>query len=176
MDPGERFGDYVILRKLASGGMAQVYLARKGGMEGFTRPLAMKVILPQHAANKEFIKMFLDEARLAVCLTHAHIAQILDLGEVEGHYFIAMEFAHGEDLQQISKRTRKSGRLLPLPYAAKIVSQVAEGLYYAHTKVDNRGQPLNIVHRDISPHNIILTYDGIAKLIDFGIAKATVTY
>ncbi len=176
MDSGSRFGDYVILKQLASGGMAQVYLARKTGQLGFTRPVAMKVILPQFSANKEFVKMFLDEARLAVCLNHNHIAQILDLGEVEGQYFIAMEFAHGMDLQQISKKTRKLGRLLPLPYAAKIVSQVAEGLYYAHTKVDDRGQALNIVHRDVSPHNILLTFEGQAKLIDFGIAKATVTF
>lgn len=176
MDSGSRFGDYVILKQLASGGMAQVYLARKTGQLGFTRPVAMKVILPQFSANKEFVRMFLDEARLAVCLNHNHIAQILDLGEVEGQYFIAMEFAHGMDLQQISKKTRKLGRLLPLPYAAKIVSQVAEGLYYAHTKVDDRGQALNIVHRDVSPHNILLTFEGQAKLIDFGIAKATVTF
>ncbi|NMB75594.1 MAG: protein kinase [Myxococcales bacterium] len=176
MDSGSRFGDYVILKQLASGGMAQVYLARKTGQLGFTRPVAMKVILPQFSANKEFVKMFLDEARLAVCLNHNHIAQILDLGEVEGQYFIAMEFAHGMDLQQISKKTRKLGRLLPLPYAAKIISQVAEGLYYAHTKVDDRGQALNIVHRDVSPHNILLTFEGQAKLIDFGIAKATVTF
>lgn len=176
MNPGDRFGDYVILKQLASGGMAQVYLARKTGQLGFSRPVAMKVILPQFSANKEFVKMFLDEARLAVCLNHNHIAQILDLGEVGGQYFIAMEFAHGMDLQQISRKTRKLGRLLPLPYAAKIVSQVAEGLYYAHTKVDDRGQALNIVHRDVSPHNILLTFEGQAKLIDFGIAKATVTF
>ncbi len=176
MDSGDRFGEYVIIQRLASGGMAQVYLARKSGVGGFTKPLAMKVILPQYAANREFIEMFLDEARLCVYLNHAHIAQVIDLGEVDGQYFIAMEFAHGKDLQQISRKTRKSGRLLPLPYAAKIISQVAEGLYYAHTKSDNTGQPLGIVHRDISPHNIILTFDGLSKLIDFGIAKATVTY
>ncbi len=156
--------------------MAEVYLARKKGLQGFTKPVAMKVILPQHAENKNFIDMFLNEARLCVYLNHSHIAQVMDLGEVNGQYFIAMEFAHGMDLQQISKKTRKSGRLLPLPYAAKIISQTAEALYYAHTKVDPYGKPLGIVHRDISPHNIILTFDGEPKLIDFGIAKATVTY
>ncbi len=156
--------------------MAEVYLARKKGMQGFTKPVAMKVILPQHASNKNFIKMFLDEARLCVYLNHSNIAQVMDLGEINGQYFIAMEFAHGMDLQQISRKTRKSGRLLPLPYAAKIISQIAEGLYYAHTKVDDNGKPMGIVHRDISPHNIILTFDGQPKLIDFGIAKATVTY
>lgn len=176
MEAGDRFGEYVIIQRLAAGGMAEVYLARRSGVGGFTKPLAMKVILPQHAQNKDFIKMFLDEARLCVHLQHANIAEVIDLGEVEGQYFIAMEFAHGMDLQQISRKTRKSGRLLPLPYAAKIISQVAEGLYYAHTKSDKQGQPLGIVHRDISPHNVILTFDGQAKLIDFGIAKATVTY
>jgi len=174
VEAGDRFGEYVIIKPLAAGGMARVYLARKKGMAGFTRPVAMKVILPQHSAHKDFIEMFLDEARLVVCLNHANIAQVIELGEVNGQYFIAMEFAHGQDLQQISKKTRKFGRLLPLPYAAKIVSQVAEGLYYAHAKTDAQGQPLGIVHRDISPQNIILTFDGVAKLIDFGIAKAKV--
>jgi serine/threonine protein kinase len=176
LEAGDRFGDYRILKRLASGGMAEVYLARKSGIKGFTKPLAVKVILPSLAANKDFIEMFLNEARLAVSLNHAHIAQILNLGEWQGQYFIAMEFAHGADLQQISSRTRKAGRLLPLPYAAKIVSQIAEGLYYAHTKTDRVGTPLEIVHRDVSPHNIILTFDGIAKLIDFGVAKARITF
>jgi serine/threonine protein kinase len=174
LEAGDRFGEYTIIKPLAAGGMARVYLARKAGMAGFTRPVAMKVILPQYSSHKDFIEMFTDEARLVVCLNHSSIAQVIELGEVRGQYFIAMEFAHGQDLQQISRKTRKSGRLLPLPYAAKIVSQVAEGLYYAHTKADERGRPLGIVHRDISPHNVILTFDGIAKLIDFGIAKAKV--
>ena len=176
MEAGDRFGDYVILKRLAAGGMAEVYLARKSGLRGFTKPVAMKVILPHLSSNERFIKMFLAEARLAVHLEHAHIAQTLDLGEVNGQYFIAMEFAHGVDLQRISSQTRKSGRLLPLPYAAKIVSQIAEGLFYAHTKCDAAGQPLGIIHRDISPHNILLTFDGLAKLIDFGVAKAKVTF
>jgi len=176
LEAGDRFGDYVILKRLAAGGMAEVYLARKGGLGGFTRPVAVKVILPHLSSNERFVRMFLDEARLAVFLDHAHIAQTIDLGEVDGQYFIAMEFAHGEDLQSISVTTRKSGRLLPLPYAAKILSQIAEGLYYAHTKTDKSGRPLGIVHRDISPHNIILTFDGLAKLIDFGVAKARVTF
>jgi eukaryotic-like serine/threonine-protein kinase len=177
LEAGDRFGEYVILKRLAAGGMAEVYLARKkSGLGGFTKPVAMKVILPHLSSNERFVKMFLDEARLAVFLDHAHIAQTLDLGEVDGQYFIAMEFAHGEDLQRISVTTRKSGRLLPLPYAAKILSQIAEGLYYAHTKTDKSGRPLGIVHRDISPHNIILTFDGLAKLIDFGVAKARVTF
>ncbi|MBN2495945.1 MAG: protein kinase [Deltaproteobacteria bacterium] len=176
MESGDRFGDYVIIKRLAAGGMAVVYLARKAGVGGFTKPVAMKVILPQFASNRDFIEMFLNEARLVVCLNHSNIAQILDLGEVNGQYFISMEFAHGADLQQISRKTRKSGKLLPLPYAAKIVSQAAEGLYYAHTKVDDNGHPLGIVHRDISPHNILLTFDGMAKVIDFGIAKAKVTH
>jgi serine/threonine protein kinase len=176
LEAGDRFGEYVILKRLAAGGMAEVYLARKSGLGGFTKPIAVKVILAHLSSNQRFIEMFLDEARLAVHLNHPYIAQTLDLGEVDGKYYIAMEFAHGEDLQRISVTTRKSGRLLPLPYAAKIVSQIAEGLYFAHSKSDNRGQPLGIVHRDISPHNIILTFDGLSKLIDFGVAKARVTF
>jgi len=156
--------------------MAEVYLARMSGVAGFTKPVALKLILPHLAADSMFIKMFLDEARLAVSLSHDHIAQILDLGEKEGRYYIAMEFAHGRDLQQITSKTRKTGRLLPLPYAAKIISQIAEGLYYAHTKSNTLGQSLGIVHRDVSPHNVILTFDGTAKLIDFGVAKARISF
>ena len=176
MNAGDRFGDYVIVKHLSTGGMAEVYLARMSGVGGFTKPVALKLILPHLAADSMFIKMFLDEARLAVALSHDHIAQILDLGEKEGRYYIAMEFAHGRDLQQISNKTRKTGRLLPLPYAAKIISQIAEGLYYAHTKTNPQGQSLGIVHRDVSPHNVILTFDGTAKLIDFGVAKARISY
>jgi serine/threonine protein kinase len=176
VEAGDRFGDYVIIKHLSTGGMAEVYLARMSGVGGFTKPVALKLILPHLAADSMFIKMFLDEARLAVALSHDHIAQILDLGEREGRYYIAMEFANGQDLQQITSRTRKSGRLLPLPYAAKIISQIAEGLFYAHTKTDNSGLSLGIVHRDVSPHNVILTFDGTAKLIDFGVAKARITY
>ncbi|RME25244.1 MAG: PEGA domain-containing protein [Deltaproteobacteria bacterium] len=176
LGPGDRFGEYVILKRLAAGGMAEVYLARKGGLGGFTKPVAIKIILPHLSSNPKFVKMFLAEARLVVYLEHSNIAQVLDLGEVDGQYFITMEFAHGADLQRISSRTKKSGRLLPLPYAAKIVSQIAEGLHYAHTKTDEKGKPLGIIHRDISPHNIILTFDGIAKLIDFGVAKAKVDF
>lgn len=175
MDQTGRIGNYVIIQRLASGGMAEVYLARKTGAGGFTKPVAIKVILPQYAENRDFIRLFLNEARLASALEHSHICQILDLGEADGRFFIAMEFAHGKDLQQISRMAQKNGRLIPLPYAAKIVSQIAEGLYYAHTKTDELGRPLNVIHRDISPNNIILTYDGISKLIDFGIAKATMT-
>ncbi|MFC1655155.1 serine/threonine protein kinase, partial [Myxococcota bacterium] len=176
MDAGDKFGDFVIVKHLSTGGMAEVYLARMSGVGGFTKPVALKLILPHLAADNMFIKMFLDEARLAVSLSHDHIAQILDLGELEDRYYIAMEFAHGRDLQQITNRTRKSGRLLPLPYAAKIISQIAEGLYYAHTKTSDQGESLGIVHRDVSPHNVILTFDGTAKLIDFGVAKARMTF
>jgi serine/threonine protein kinase len=176
LDAGDKFGDYVIIKHLSTGGMAEVYLARVSGVRGFTKPVALKVILPHLAADSVFIKMFLNEARLVVNLSHDHIAQILDLGECEDRYYIAMEFAHGRDLQQITSRTRRSDRLLPLPYAAKLVSQIAEGLYYAHTKTDNSGQSLGIVHRDVSPHNVIVTFDGTAKLIDFGVAKARISY
>jgi serine/threonine protein kinase len=176
VDVGDRFGDYVVVKHLSTGGMAEVYLARMSGVGGFTKPVALKLILPHLAADSMFIKMFLDEARLAVSLSHDHIAQILDLGEREGRYYIAMEFAHGRDLQQITNKTRKTGRLLPLPYAAKIISQIAEGLYYAHTKTNTMGQSLGIVHRDVSPHNVILTFDGTAKLIDFGVAKARISF
>jgi len=172
LNAGDRFGDFLILRHISTGGMAEVYLARKTGYGGFIKHVALKIILPFWNRDKRFIQMFQEEARLAVCLEHPHITQVIDLGEVGGRSFIAMEFAHGKDLSQISRKIHHSGRLIGLQYPVKIVSQVAEGLHTVHTKRDDQGNPLRIVHSDISPQNIMVTFHGVTKLIDFGIAKS----
>jgi len=168
----ERFGKYILLRKIATGGMAEIFLARQTGVEGFEKLVVIKRILPHLSENEEFINMFLDEARIAAQLNHPHIVQIFDLGKVEGSYFITMEYVHGDDLSQIVKQGQKVGRPLPMDHTVKIIAMTCEGLHYAHTKSDIMGRALHIVHRDISPQNILVTYEGSAKLVDFGIAKA----
>jgi serine/threonine-protein kinase len=153
--------------------MAELYLARALGIEGFEKLCVIKQILPQLNENREFIEMFLDEARLAATLHHSNIVQVYDIGAVEGRYFFSMEFLHGEDVRQILKATRGCGRELPLEHVLAIVVGACAGLNYAHDKTDSYGQPLGIVHRDVSPANVFVTYEGGVKLVDFGIAKAS---
>ena len=169
---GQQFGKFQLLKKIATGGMAEIHLAKQRGMEGFEKLVVIKMILPHLANNQEFVQMFLDEARIAARLNHPNIVQIFDLGRAGGTYFIAMEYIQGENLRTIAKTARKAGKPLPLGHIVKIMSQACEGLYYAHTKQDTSGKPLNIVHRDISPQNILVSFDGVTKLVDFGIAKA----
>jgi serine/threonine-protein kinase len=169
---GQQFGKFQLLKKIATGGMAEIHLAKQRGMEGFEKLVVIKMILPHLANNQEFVQMFLDEARIAARLNHPNIVQIFDLGRAGGTYFIAMEYIQGENLRTIAKAARKAGKPLPLGHIVKIMSQACEGLYYAHTKQDTSGKPLNIVHRDISPQNILVSFDGVTKLVDFGIAKA----
>ncbi|NMB76841.1 MAG: PEGA domain-containing protein [Myxococcales bacterium] len=169
---GQQFGKFQLLKKIATGGMAEIHLAKQRGMEGFEKLVVIKMILPHLANNQEFVQMFLDEARIAARLNHPNIVQIFDLGRAGGTYFIAMEYIQGENLRTIAKTARKAGKPLPLSHIVKIMSQACEGLYYAHTKQDTSGKPLNIVHRDISPQNILVSFDGVTKLVDFGIAKA----
>jgi eukaryotic-like serine/threonine-protein kinase len=152
--------------------MAEVFKAKAFGVEGFERLLAVKRILPNIAEDEEFIAMFIDEAKIAVQLQHANIAQIFDLGKVEDSFFIALEFVNGKDLRAIFDRSRQKGELMPLSQASYVVMQVCEGLDYAHNKRDGQGRELNLVHRDISPQNVLIGYEGEIKLIDFGIAKA----
>lgn len=166
------FGKYLLLERINVGGMAEVFKAKAFGVEGFERLVAVKRILPSIAEDQEFITMFIDEAKIAVQLTHANVAQIFDLGKVGDSYFIAMEYVHGKDLRAIFDRTRKRGEALPVPMACYNVMKVCEGLDYAHNKKDAAGRDLNLVHRDVSPQNILISYDGEIKLIDFGIAKA----
>ncbi len=166
------FGKYVLLERINVGGMAEVFKAKAFGVEGFERLVAVKRILPSIAEDQEFNTMFIDEAKIAVQLTHANIAQIFDLGKVGDSYFIAMEFVHGKDLRAIFDRARKRGEAVPVPMACYTAMKVCEGLDYAHNKKDAAGRELNLVHRDVSPQNILISYDGESKIIDFGIAKA----
>ncbi len=168
----ERIGRFQLLKKIASGGMAEIYIARQYGVEGFEKLVVIKKLLPELTKNSQFMQMFVNEAKLAARLNHPNIVQIYDLGFTEGSYFIAMEFIQGEDLVSLVKTCRKRGAALPMHYSIRIVSQVCEGLHFAHTKADVLGNPLKIVHCDISPHNIVISFEGAVKVIDFGVAKA----
>ena len=166
------YGKYHLLERIAVGGMAEVFLAKAFGVAGFERLLVIKRILPHMAEDREFIDMFVDEARIASTLNHSGIAQILELGQEDGAYFIAMEFIHGRDLGRLQERLRKNNRVMPIPIAVLVVSRLCEALEYAHRKTDSAGNSLRIIHRDVSPGNVLISYDGDVKLIDFGIAKA----
>jgi len=167
------FGKYYLLEKIATGGMAEVFKAKAFGVEGFERLLAVKRILAAIAEDTEFISMFIDEAKIAGRLNHANIVQIFDLGKSDGSYFIAMEYISGQDARAIFERYRRDKDKLGVDLACYTAMKVCEGLDYAHNKADSLGNPLNIVHRDISPQNILVSYEGEVKLCDFGIAKAT---
>lgn len=166
------FGKYFLLERVNVGGMAEVFKAKTFGVEGFERLLAVKRILPNIAEDSEFIEMFVDEAKIAVELHHANIAQIYDLGRVDGSHYIALEYIHGKDLRAIFDRARKLGEAISIPMACYIVMKICEGIDYAHNKRDPQGREMNLVHRDISPQNILVSYEGEVKIIDFGIAKA----
>jgi serine/threonine protein kinase len=162
-----------MLKHLASGGMADVVLGRSDGIEGFERHVVLKRIRPELARDQRFIRMFLDEARVAATLHHQHIVQVHDIGEAAGEYFIAMEYVHGEDVRKILSAASKQRTHVPLGHAIAIVSAAAAGLHYAHERRGNDMQPLFIVHRDVSPSNILVGYDGSIKVVDFGIATAS---
>jgi len=162
-----------MLKHLASGGMADVVLGRSDGIEGFERHVVLKRIRPELARDQRFIRMFLDEARVAATLHHQHIVQVHDIGEAAGEYFIAMEYVHGEDVRKILSAASKQRTHVPLGHAVAIVSAAAAGLHYAHERRGTDMQPLNIVHRDVSPSNILVGYDGSIKVVDFGIATAS---
>ncbi len=168
----KQFGRFFLLEKLAVGGMAEIYKAKTYGAEGFEKLLAIKRILPHCSADKEFITMLIDEAKLSVLLSHANIVQVYDLGKVGEDYFISMEYINGVNLRDILYRCREQERLLPPELAVFICSEVCKGLDYAHRKTDHNGKPLGIVHRDISPQNILISFEGEVKIVDFGIAKA----
>ncbi len=166
------FGKYYLLERINVGGMAEVFRAKAYGVEGFERLVAVKRILPNIAEDKEFIRMFIDEAKLAVQLNHANIAQIFDLGMVEASYYIALEHIHGRDLRAIFDRCRAHNDPMPIAQACFVVMKACEGLDYAHNKRDQAGREIGLVHRDVSPQNVLVSFEGEVKLIDFGIAKA----
>jgi serine/threonine protein kinase len=166
------FGKYFLLERINVGGMAEVFRAKAFGVEGFERLVAVKRILPNIAEDKEFIRMFIEEAKLSVQLNHANIAQIFDLGVVDNAYYIALEHVHGRDLRGIFDRCRQAGEAMPIAQACFLVMKACEGLDYAHNKRDQSGKELSLVHRDVSPQNVLVSFEGEVKIIDFGIAKA----
>ena len=165
--------DYTLVARLGQGGMAEIYLAVHHGLSGFRKLVVIKRLLPHMAHDPEVVQMFLDEARLAARLTHPNVVQTTKVGAAEGHYYLAMEFLDGQPLNRILRRQAELGRRMPPALAARIISDALEGLHYAHGAKDFDGSPLRIVHRDVSPHNLMVGYDGIVKILDFGIAKAT---
>ena len=167
----QSFGKYTLVRKLATGGMAELFVAKSQGAEGFEREIAIKRILPSFSEDEAFVKMFIDEASLTSKLQHPNIVQIFDFDVIDRQYYIAMEFIEGEDLQGIMKDGTAAQRPLSVAQCVWITIELAKGLHYAHTK-EHKGRPLNIIHRDISPHNAMVSYGGEVKLMDFGIAKA----
>ncbi|HLO65981.1 MAG TPA: protein kinase, partial [Holophaga sp.] len=168
----EEFGNYYLLEKVAVGGMAELFKARQRGVHDFEKIVAIKRILPHLSDNDEFVRMFIDEAKLAAQLTHPNIAQIFDLGKAMGFYYIAMEFVDGRDLRSLLRKVRDYRLPVPEPIAAAITMKVASALDYAHRKRGINDKDLKLVHRDISPQNILISYEGAVKLVDFGIAKA----
>jgi eukaryotic-like serine/threonine-protein kinase len=166
------FGQYRLIDRLAVGGMAELFLAQQSGPDGFEKPVVIKRIRPHLSRQSAFVRMFLNEARLAAQLNHPNIVQIHDLGKVGDSYYIGMEYLFGRDMRRVVPKAESLGIPFPMVYALKIASSVCEGLYYAHQKVDLYGSPLNIVHRDVTPENIFVCFDGTVKVLDFGIAKA----
>lgn len=167
-----RLGKYLLLDKIALGGMAELYRAKITGVQGFEKLIAVKKILPHLADEQDLVTSLIDEAKLAALLNHQNIVQIYDFGSIEGSYFIAMEYLFGKDLRTLTNKSRKKNRPLGIEYALYITSRICAGLDYAHKLKDFQGKPLNIIHRDISPQNILITYEGDVKIVDFGIAKA----
>ena len=170
---GKRLGKFDILALLALGGTAEIYLARIGGAAGFEKYVVVKCLHDHLADDAEFVKMFLDEARLAAHLDHSNIVQTMELGEHDGRYYMVMEFLAGLSLAMIVRRAaeRMPTARIPVPLVLNILAQSCAGLHYAHEKAMN-GKALNIVHRDISPQNLVISFEGVVKLVDFGIAKA----
>lgn len=169
----KRFGKYTLLRKLATGGMAELFLALQKSVAGFEKLIVIKRILPAMNSDRAFIDMLLHEARIAATLSHPNIVQIFDVGQVDGTYFIAMEHVHGEDIRSIVRQMKKKGYpTFPREHALGIVMGMCAGLAYAHERSDLDGSQLNIVHRDISPQNVVVTFSGDVKIVDFGIAKS----
>lgn len=164
---------YQVVERIAAGGMAEVYRGESAGIEGFRKKVAIKRVLPKLSQNREFIHMFLDEARLCAYLSHSKCVQVFDIGQAAGAHFIVMEFVDGADLQGVLEHLQRNQQTMPVEVACLIAMHVCEGLAYAHDACDHLGQPLGIVHRDISPHNVLMTRHGEVKLVDFGLAKAS---
>ncbi|MBL8919656.1 MAG: serine/threonine protein kinase [Myxococcaceae bacterium] len=168
-----QFGKYELIERIAAGGMAEIFRARFSPAPGVVKPVVIKKILPHYAANRAFIAMFTNEARIVMGLSHGNIAQVFDFGDVDGDWYLAMELVDGQPLSKVVKRMRAMGLLtMPAELAAYVTAEMLKGLHYAHTRLDEQGRPLHIVHRDVSPQNVLVSYEGQIKLVDFGIARA----
>ncbi|RKI05414.1 serine/threonine-protein kinase [Corallococcus sp. AB038B] len=167
------FGRYELVHLLGQGGMGEVYLAKLSGAAGFEKPCIVKTILPGLVKDRQFLDRFHHEAKVLVHLVHSSIAQVYDMGEADGTYYMALEYVAGVDLGYLLEQARVQGRAVPAPVALYIGQRMAEGLGYAHRKTGTDGEPLGIVHRDVSPHNVMVSYEGEVKVIDFGLAKST---
>jgi serine/threonine-protein kinase len=166
------FGRFELLMEVSHGGMATLYLARLRGPEQFEKLLAIKKIHDHLAQEPEFIAMFLDEARIAARIQHPNISTIFDLGKIKDSYFIAMEYVHGQNLRELLREAVRRKETIPWQYAVRVIAEAATGLHAAHELTDVDGTPLNVVHRDVSPQNILVSYEGHVKVVDFGIAYA----
>jgi serine/threonine-protein kinase len=169
---GDTFGAYRIIARLKAGGMARLYLARRDGVAGFRRLIALKVIHAHLAREPEFVRMFIDEATLSSKIHDPNVVHVEDLGEIDGTLYLAMEYVHGVALANLLRAASVAQRLLSPGFVAHIGAQIASGLHAAHETTDDAGQPLHIVHRDVSPQNVLLAFKGHVKVIDFGVAKA----
>ncbi len=167
----QRFGDYHLVERIAVGGMAEVWRARAYGLAGFEKTLVIKRILDKLARDEEFVRLFIDEARIAVLLQHSNIVQVFDLGQAEGTLYMAMEYVHGLDLSRLVAKVKEQGAF-PIPLALFIVGEVLKALRFAHERAGEDGVPLNLVHCDISPHNVLISHAGEVKITDFGISRA----
>jgi serine/threonine-protein kinase len=171
---GRHLGRYEVMALLGTGGMAQVYLARLNGLRGFEKLLALKVMRRLLASDPQYVEMFFHEARIVARLQHPNVVQVLELGQVQGHYYMAMEYLRGVPLGTIEERVEQ-GLIEPLPprVVCALIMQASEGLHFAHEATDREGRPLSLVHLDVSPQNLLLTTAGVLKLIDFGIARSS---
>jgi serine/threonine protein kinase len=172
---GTMFGKYLLLKKLESGGMGEIFLAKSKGAGGFEKLVVIKRILTQHVDSQEYLDMFLSEARLAAKFSHSNIVQVNDMGEQDGAFYHAMEYIHGKMLRDLIDRAKQLGATIPPALVIEIISGVCAGLSYAHNLHDMSGQPYNIIHRDINPHNVMISFSGDIKIIDFGIAKSEIS-
>ncbi|APR79902.1 Serine/threonine protein kinase PrkC, regulator of stationary phase [Minicystis rosea] len=164
---------YRVIKRLASGGMAEVFVAESAGIEGFRKQVAIKRVLPQLSKKEQFIAMFLDEARLSAHLSHSNVVSVFDIGVGDGTYFIVMEYVEGADLKAVMDHAKKTGLNIPVEVAVYAATRICQGLAYAHELRDREGKPLQIIHRDITPANVLITRYGEVKIVDFGLAKAS---
>ena len=166
------FGRFLLLRRLSRGGMGEIFLSKVGEIEAFEKLIIIKKILPNLVENQDFIARFVDEAQVAIKLNHANIAAVYEVGRVEGEYFLALEYVEGRDLRRLMQRCREQRVRLPVDLCLFVARELAAGLAYAHRRTDARGRPLELVHCDISPPNVMVSFEGEVKVIDFGIARS----